>query len=55
MMEYPFDCPACDQRYWRENSIMWDEEYDDHICHHCYDELQAERREIAHAEQGDCQ
>lgn len=53
MMEYPFDCPACDQRYWRENSIVWDEEYDDHICHHCSDELQAERREIAHVEKGD--
>ncbi len=53
-MEYPFDCPACDQRYWRDGAAVFDEEYDDHICEHCYDELQAERRDIATAEKGDC-
>jgi hypothetical protein len=53
MMPYPFDCPLCDGRYWREDSIMYDEAYDDDVCHHCYDELQAERRDIAFAEKGE--
>jgi len=53
MGNYPFDCPLCDQRYWRDDSAVYDEEYDDHICHHCSDELQAERKEIANAEKGD--
>ena len=50
MMPYPFDCPLCDGRYWREDSVMYDEAYDGSVCHHCYDELQTERREI---EKGD--
>jgi hypothetical protein len=53
MMPYPFDCPACTQRYWQEDSIVYDDEYDDHICYQCSDELQAERKEIANAEKGD--
>ena len=53
MMPYPFDCPLCTQRYWREESVMYDEGYDDSVCHHCYDKLQAERRDIAFAEKGD--
>ena len=53
MHHYPFDCPSCDQRYWRDDSAVYDEEYDDHICHHCFEELQAERQEIANAEKGD--
>ena len=53
MDHYPFDCPSCDQRYWRDDSAVYDDEYDDHICYHCFDELQAERKEIANAEKGD--
>ena len=53
MHHYPFDCPSCHQRYWRDDSAVYDEEYDDHICHHCSEELQAERQEIANAEKGD--
>ena len=57
-MEDVFGCPACDWRYWTYHlyhDSRYDEEFDDHICEHCFDELQAERREIANAERGDCQ
>ncbi len=53
-MEDYFDCPACDWRYWSYGLSVFDEQYDDHICEHCFDELQAERRDIANAEKGDC-
>lgn len=43
MMPYPFDCPRCDQRYWHEHSITYDETYDDTICRCCSDELWLER------------
>ena len=50
-----FTCPSCDQTYHLYHNSRYDEEFDDDICEHCYDELQAERREIAYAEQGNCQ
>ena len=50
MMPYPFDCPICTERYWEEDSVIYDEGYDDTICHNCSDELQRERREISNIE-----
>ena len=38
MMPYPFDCPKCDQRFWEEASLVYDEEFDDHICWQCHEE-----------------
>jgi hypothetical protein len=54
-LDSQFTCPSCDQTYYYYHDSCYDEEFDDDICEHCYDELQAERREIAYAEQGDCQ
>jgi len=38
MMPYPFDCPVCDERYWQEDSVQYDERYDDDVCWRCADE-----------------
>jgi hypothetical protein len=38
MMEYPFDCPACDRRYWSEESIVEDDRFDDSVCWQCAEE-----------------
>lgn len=54
-LDSQFTCPSCDQTYYFYHDSRYDEEFDDSVCEHCYDELQAERREIAYAEQGDCQ
>ncbi len=35
MMPYPFDCPVCDERYWQEDSVVYDERYDDSVCFCC--------------------
>ena len=51
-MNYAFDCPLCGEQYWNDNSIVYDEGYDDQVCYHCKDELDAERRSQAHAEIG---
>ena len=38
MMPYPFDCPKCGQRYWEEQSVVYNEDYDDTICWQCDEE-----------------
>jgi predicted SprT family Zn-dependent metalloprotease len=38
MMEYPFDCPYCHQRYWREESVVEDDRFDDSVCWKCAEE-----------------
>jgi len=48
-----FVCPSCDERYFNDDLVVYDEEWDDTICCHCSSELQAERQIIAHAERGD--
>lgn len=52
-LDSEFVCPSCDQHYFTDEHVVYDEEWDDTICGHCSDELQAERHEIAYAEQGD--
>ena len=54
-LDSQFICPSCGSTYFHYHDSCYDEEFDDDICEHCYDELQAERREIAYAEQGDRQ
>ena len=38
MSEHPFDCPVCLQRYWGDDSSIYDDRYDDSVCYNCADE-----------------
>lgn len=53
MADYGFECPCCGQHYWKDESIIFDEGYDNTACYQCKDELDAERRSLAYAEIGD--
>jgi len=42
-MEGGFMCPLCNELYWREESVIYDEEVDDTICWQCVEALDEER------------
>jgi hypothetical protein len=42
MMPYPFDCPVCTGRFWEEESVVYDERYDDSVCYQCAEEPKEE-------------
>jgi len=44
-MEHPFQCPLCNELYWREESVVYDSVIDDSICFQCADSLHVEREE----------
>lgn len=39
-----FMCPLCAQLFFNEDSVVYDEIYDDSICWHCAGELEQERK-----------
>lgn len=42
MSEYPFDCPVCLWRFWINGREVYDERYDDTVCHMCAEEPMCE-------------
>ena len=42
MMPYPFDCPVCTGRFWADESVVYDDRYDDSVCYQCAEEPKEE-------------
>jgi len=46
MSDYDFICPECYERYSIHYQPQYCDEVDNHVCEHCWDEIQGERRSV---------
>ena len=42
-----FTCPSCDQLFFNDSSVVYDDAYGDSICWQCAESLEQERKDEA--------